>query len=83
MNQLKSEGIKIDFVTDAPRGAHIFTKSTKPQLKQALKRIADKDERMHVGKSSKSKIVLDPGEPAVAVPGSLSMKGKPYVRWKR
>ena len=83
LNKLKKKGIKIKLVTDAPSGSHIFCDSTKGKLKKALKEIANDDERFHVGKTSKSKIVLDPAEPNVAVPGSLSYKGEPYKRWKK
>jgi hypothetical protein len=84
VNALKKKGIKISLITDSPNGSHIFSKSTKPQIKKALSEIAleDKDKKFHVGKSSKHKIVLDPSEPNVAIPHSLSIKGKPYNPWK-
>jgi len=82
--ELKKRGIKISLITESPNGSHIFSKSTKPQIKKALTEIAldDKDNKFHVGKSSKNKIVLDPYEPNVAIPYSLSIKGKPYKPWK-
>ena len=85
VQELKSQGVKVSVVTDSPRGAHVFSKSSKPQLRKALKMISDNDKakRFHVGKSSQDKIVLDPGEPNVAIPRSLSIKGKPYKIWKK
>lgn len=85
VKELKKRGVKISLVTDSPRGAHIFSKSSTSKLKKALKEIAqaDSDKKFHVGKSSKKRIVLDPAEPNVAVPNSLSMRGKPYKQWKK
>jgi hypothetical protein len=85
VNELKKQKIPVSIVTDSPRGAHIFSSATKSQLKKALEKIVkkDKDKKFYVGKSSKKKIVLDPYEPNVAIPDSLSTKGKPYKRWKK
>ena len=85
VNKLKKRGIKVSMVTDAPRGAHIFSRASKGDIRKALKDIAkeDKNKRFYVGKSSNKKIVLDPSEPNIAVPNSLSIKGKPYKKWKK
>jgi hypothetical protein len=85
VNDLKRKNIPISIVTDSPRGAHIFSSAPKSQIRNALNEIAknDSDNRFHVGKSSKTKIVLDPYEPNVAVPDSLSCNGKPYKRWNK
>lgn len=83
VDKLRDEGVKINMVTDAPRGAHIFSKSKKSKVKDALKKIAGSDDKFYVGKSSKKRIVLDPDEPNIAVPGSLSIKGKPYRIWRK
>lgn len=81
LDKLRKKKIKVKTVTDSPSGIHIFTNSSKSDLKNALKDIEQKDSKFHVGKTSKSKIVLDPYEPFVAMPGSLSIKGKPYKKW--
>jgi hypothetical protein len=85
VNALKKQKIPVSLVTDSPRGAHIFSSANKTELKKALDAIADgdKDKKFYVGKSSKKKIVLDPYEPNVAIPGSLSCNGKPYKRWEK
>lgn len=85
VNALKKQKIPVSIVTDSPRGAHIFSSATKSELKKALDNIVqnDKDKNFHIGKSSNKKIVLDPYEPNVAVPDSLSCTGKPYKRWKK
>ena len=71
---------KVNMVVETPRGIHIYSNSDKKTIHKACKQIADEDKRMIVGKTSKNKIVLDPNESAVAIPGSLSTKGKPYRR---
>jgi hypothetical protein len=81
IDKLKKRKIQINLVTDSPRGVHIFSKTDKKQVNTALKEIVEGDERMRVGKTSKTKIVLDPSESAVAIPNSLSIKGKPYKKW--
>ena len=81
VNRLKKKGVKVSLVTDSPSGVHIFSKTRKAKLKPALKEIAKEDKRFVVGKSSKTKIVLDCNEPNGAVPGSLSYRGKPYRTW--
>ena len=81
VKRLKEKDIDVALVTDSPRGSHIFCRSKKPKLKKALKEIASEDKKLYVGKSSKDKVVLDAGEPAVALPNSLSIKGKPYKKW--
>ena len=85
IRKLKSMGIKIKEVNDSPQGAHVFTASSKKETKKALQLIAneDKKHRFHIGKQSKSKIVLDADEPNIAVPGSLSIKGSKYKKWKK
>lgn len=85
VNDLKKQKIPISIVTDSPRGAHIFSSAPKSELKKALENIArnDKEKRYHVGRSSEKKIVLDPYEPNVAIPDSLSCNGKPYKRWEK
>lgn len=87
IDQLKDEGVNVSLVTDAPSGAHIFSTSPQSKLKKALQNIKNKNKRTkkryHIGKSSRNKIVLDPSEPNVAIPDSLSMKGKPYKQWKK
>jgi len=81
VNRLKKKGVKISLVTDSPSGIHIFSKTRKAKLKPALKEIAAEDKRFIVGKSSRTRIVLDENEPNCAVPSSLSYKGKPYKKW--
>lgn len=83
VNDLKKQNIPISIVTDSPRGAHIFSSAPTSQLKKALDAISKENKIFHVGRSSKQKIVLDPYEPNVAVPDSLSCKGKPYKRWAK
>jgi hypothetical protein len=85
VKELQIKKIPISIVTDSPRGAHIFSSAPKLRIKNALTEIAkdDSDNKFHVGKSSKTKIVLDPYEPNVAIPGSLSCNGKPYKRWNK
>ena len=79
VKNLKNRNVDIDSITSTPSGIHIFTKSSKSKLVNALKSIQHKDKRFKVGrKRSSSKIILDPYENAVAIPGSLSIKGKPY-----
>ena len=83
IKKLKQNDVNVSLVTDAPSGAHVFSNTSKEKFVKALKEISEKDKKFHIGKSSKSKIVLDPYEPNVAVPGSLSSTGKPYKRWKK
>jgi len=78
VTHLKKQKIKVKSVTVSPNGGHIHTNNSKNILVSSLKNIEKQDKKFHVGKSSKKKIVLDPYEPNVAVPGSLSIKGKPY-----
>jgi len=81
IRRLKESRVDVAEVTDSPRGVHIFSRSKKSDMRQALERIAKEDSRFHVGRSSKQKIVLDAGESNMAIPGSLSIKGKPYKKW--
>jgi hypothetical protein len=83
VNNLKECGINISLVTDSPSGAHVFSNTPKNDLINALKKISKENKNIHIGRSSKTKIVLDPYEPNVAIPGSLSCKGKPYMRWQK
>jgi len=83
VRKLRSKGITVAEVTDAPRGAHIFSNTKKKDMKKALRQIAKDDDTFHIGKSSSKKVVLDPDEPNIAVPGSLSIKGKPYKKWRK
>ena len=83
INKLRRRNINVSMVTDAPSGIHIFSKTPKHKLIKALKDIEANDKRILIGKSSRTKIVIDPNEPNVAIPGSLSYKGKPYRKWKR
>ena len=81
IKKLKKKRINISMVTDAPSGVHIFSKTPKAKLIKAIKQLADEDKRFAVARSSKTKITLDSTEPNVAVPSSLSYKGKPYRKW--
>jgi len=76
INALKKNNVKIKKVTDSPSGVHIFTTSNKKKLIGSLKELDNN--KYHIGKTSKDKIILDPHEPNVAIPRSLSIKGKPY-----
>jgi hypothetical protein len=83
IKKLKKKRINISMVTDAPSGVHIFSMTPKTKLVKALKEIEAKDKRIFIGRSSKTKIVLDPSEANSSIPGSLSCKGKPYRVWKQ
>lgn len=83
VNKLKNKHVNVSLVTDAPSGAHVFSTTPKAKLMKALHEIEAEDKRLIVGKSSKTKIVMDPNEPNVSIPGSLSHKGKPYRMWKK
>ena len=82
VDKLKKKNVNVSLVTDAPSGIHVFSKTPKQKLMKALHEIEAGDKRLLVGKSSKTKIVIDPNEPNVAIPGSLSYKGKPYRKWE-
>lgn len=83
INKLKNKRINVSLITDAPSGIHVFSNTSKSKLMKALHEIESEDSRLIVGKSSKTKIVMDPNEPNVAIPGSLSYKGSPYRKWKK
>jgi hypothetical protein len=84
LKKLRTQNVNISMITDAPSGVHILSSTPKKKMVAAVKEIEARDpKRYKVGKSSPSKIVLDPNEPNVAVPGSLSYKGAPYKRWKK
>ena len=82
VDKLKQANVKLGMVVESPRGVHIYSNTDKRTIRKALKQIADENKQMIVGKTSKDKIVLDPNETAVAIPNSLSTKGKPYRKWK-
>jgi hypothetical protein len=82
VNKLKKRKINISLVTDAPSGVHVFSKTNKSKLMKALNEVANEDKRLLIGKSSETKVIMDPNEPNAAIPGSLSYKGTPYKRLK-
>ena len=83
INKLRKKKVNVSMVTDAPSGVHIFSKTPKSKLVKAIKEIEAEDKRILVGRSSKTKIVIDSNEPNVAIPGSLSYKGRSYRKWKK
>ena len=82
IKKLKTKRVNISLVTDAPSGIHVFSNTPKSKLMKALHEMETEDKRLIVGKSSKTKIVIDPNESNVAIPNSLSYKGIAYRTWK-
>ena len=83
VSRLKKHKTNIAMVVDSPHGIHIFSNTSKQKLVKSLNEVASEDKRLMVGKSSSSKITLDPHEPNTAIPESLSYKGTPYRKWKK
>jgi len=83
INKLRKQKVNVSMVTDSPSGVHIFSKSPKSKVVTAVKKIESEDKKVRVSKSPKGRktVALDVNEPNTAIPGSLSIKGKPYKKW--